>query len=191
MHHPMSFAVVGHPRSGTTWASNWLTTGATLCLHDPLLTHSVDQLRELRLPRPWGISCTVLMFLPDELATLTRRIVVLQRPLAECNASLRRVGLDTLLPDAAQSADLSPARLRPGRFDALEIDHQGLFAAAVAERAWRHLLPGVAFDALRHAELCRYDIQPRFGAHPPDPEAVRSWAAKAAAAVQELRVPPR
>ena len=39
----IDFMVIGLPRTGTTWASNWLTTDSTQCYHDPLYhTHYED-----------------------------------------------------------------------------------------------------------------------------------------------------
>jgi len=85
--------VVAAPRSGTTWASNWLTTDTTLCLHDPLWTRHYSELDVIQSDKMLGIACTGIALFPDWLNQHPARKVILHRPLSEVDASLAAIGL--------------------------------------------------------------------------------------------------
>ena len=85
--------VLAAPRSGTTWASNWLTTDTTLCLHDPLWTRHYSELDAIQSTKTLGIACTGIALFPDWLNQHPARKVILHRPLNEVDASLAAIGL--------------------------------------------------------------------------------------------------
>ena len=86
--------VLGGPRSGTTWAANWLTTDTTFCLHDPLLEYTVRQLNNRHIPnRRLGISCTASILFPEWVNAQKCPKIFLYRDIEEINQSLARLGL--------------------------------------------------------------------------------------------------
>jgi len=91
----VQFMVIAAPRSGTTWAANWLTTDRSICLHDPLWDHHYEELDNIRPSggKMLGVSCTGLFLFPKWLNNHPARKVILHRPLDEINVSLEGIGL--------------------------------------------------------------------------------------------------
>lgn len=150
----MRFAVVGLPRSGTTWAANWLTSDGVLCLHDPIATHAPATLPGLDLGRPFGVSCSGLWAWPDVLRDLEAAgvpVLRLVRDPVESNAELCALGLPAL-PDWLQS--------RFDRGPGLSVPFADLWNEAGARRIWSYLRPGVRFDVERWAMLRDIQVQP-------------------------------
>ena len=146
----IAFRVYGLPRSGTTWAANWLTTGQTLCWHDPIewaLPADIEEWAE-RQPAKAGISCTGtwLRDWPSDAPT-----ILLDRPTDEVQESLVRNGLPPL-------PDWAIMRFRSLPFRRVEL--RELLQPGMAQEVWEYLLPGVPFDAARHEQLRKMQIQP-------------------------------
>lgn len=145
----IDFLVLGLPRSGTTWIANWLTTDATLCLHDPFAES---------LPEDWpqdhrrrGVSCTGAYLLPGWLRTLDCPVAVIERDTWACDASLAARGLgDT-------SRLQGPLKAVEGR----RFAYADLWGEEGARALWDYLLPGMAFDAIRYRLLREMRIEPR------------------------------
>ncbi|HEX2243746.1 MAG TPA: hypothetical protein VHK27_10925 [Gammaproteobacteria bacterium] len=89
----IEFMILAAPRSGTTWASNWLTTDTTLCLHDPLWRWSKEELDSIQSPRRLGIACTGLALFPEWVNAHSARKIILHRDLKEMDQSLKRIGM--------------------------------------------------------------------------------------------------
>ena len=84
----IEFMVIAHPRSGTTWAANWLTTDTTLCLHDPLAYRHYAEWDDFESSKMLGVSdCGVCAF-PDFLNSHPARKVILHRDRKEIAESL-------------------------------------------------------------------------------------------------------
>lgn len=154
----LDFIIVALPRSGTTWAANWLTTGESYCVHDPMWeTHYDDLDRTVRRKagdRPLaGISCTGLWRWAEWINAHPARKLVLRRDTAEIDKSLAALGLPTLPPEAKPALDsiLAPSA-----------DYRELFDPVKAERLWNYLTGRQPFDQARHAELCKMRIEPKF-----------------------------
>ena len=149
----ISFMVLGGPRSGTTWAANWLTTDSTICLHDPLLEMPITQLQRLTFGggQRLGISCTSACLYPDWVNAQKCPKVVLHRDVAAVNKSLRELGLVELIPHKHQ------ARLLAIK-DAMHVRYDHLFAPTAAERIAKYL--GVPWDWARHDVLRQMRIEP-------------------------------
>lgn len=145
------FRVFGLPRSGTTWAANWLTTDASICWHDPCewaVPPDIDAWakQQQRIP---GISCTGSWLHPDW--TPDAPTICLTRDPPAVQASLRRVGLPEIPHHLFHRfADL------PYPFYTLA----DLLDPDMARTIWAKLLPTLPFDAQRHAELSKMNIQP-------------------------------
>lgn len=163
----LDFAIIGLPRSGTTWAANWLTTDHSICLHDPLANRTLDQLAAWHHPsKAVGVACTGLWQFPDWVAANVRRVVLLDRDPDEINASLTAIGLGGM-PAASfdQFMDL------PGQ----RVLMRELFDPVVAPDIWHSLMPDLPFDAERHELLTTFMVNPHFEGWEPDPAAVRDW----------------
>lgn len=150
----ISFMVLGGPRSGTTWAANWLTTDTTLCLHDPLLEYTLLQLEQLCIPgKKLGVSCTALLMYPDFVNASPAKKIILYRNVSEINASLRALGLEEL----SEIKHLA-------RFEALKdvnvFPYEQLFQPKSARVIAKFL--GVPFDEGRHDLLRQMRIEPKW-----------------------------
>lgn len=153
----IDFAVVGLPRSGTTWLANWLTTDRSLCLHDPFSNS---------LPETWdagdkrlGISCTGAYLMPGWLESLSCPLVVIERDPAACDVSLQAMGLPTTWP---LLRSFKAAKGRRWRFD-------DIWDEVKARELWAFLLPGIAFNAPRYRLLREMHVQPHMDKWKPDP----------------------
>lgn len=165
----IDFMVLGGPRSGTTWAANWLTTGSTFCLHDPLTEYTLHNLDIMTIPgRRIGMACTSTIIFPEWALKHPARKVLLYREIGEVNESLTRLGLRPLDSDAHHRRML--------RFIDAGVpvwEYKDLFSPLEARKIWKKLLPNVPFDPYRHDLLCGMNIQPQFNRLPVSKLAVK------------------
>lgn len=155
MKQPLNFMVIGLPRSGTTWASVWLTTDFSFCTHDPLYhTHYQDWDTRLSKPGRWsGVSCTGIFRHPKWLNSHPARKLILHRPLDQVNASLRDLNFP---PIQQQEANLL------SEIDGMHVPFSCLWDQEEAIKIWDYLgLPG-SMDKARHQELKHIEMQPQF-----------------------------
>ncbi len=146
----IEFMVIAAPRSGTTWAANWLTTDTTLCIHDPLWEHQWDGLDKIESKKTLGISCTALALIRGYANRHKARKVILHRDTDEIDSSLLEIGL----PQLGQEWN--------GALDSIEGYHcewQDIFYNP--RPIYEHLLQ-LPFDSERHAELMKIRMQPAF-----------------------------
>ena len=144
--------VLAGPRSGTTWAANWLTTDTTFCLHDPLLEYTVRQLDNLTIPgKRIGMACTAAMMWPEWINGHNAKKIFLYRDIEEINASLGKLGL----------VELEKFK-HLGRIDDLKgipvFTHDQLFTPKTAQVMCSIL--GVPWDAHRHDLLMQMRVEP-------------------------------
>lgn len=151
----ISFMVLGGPRSGTTWAANWLTTDTTLCLHDPLLEYPIERLQRLNPAsgKRVGISCTSALLYPDWVNAQRCPKLVLFREVADINRSLRELGLVELI----ESRHLKRLNNIQG---AMIVPYEYMFTHVGAAVIAKHLR--VPFDAERHHNLLQMRVEPMF-----------------------------
>lgn len=165
----IEFMVIAVPRSGTTWAANWLTTEATLCVHDPLLRMKRERLDEIESSKLLGISDTSLYQFPEVLNAHPARKVILRRSLYEVNDSLEALGVLPLsVTDTTRALD---------RIQGLHAVWTDLFDPNKAQMLYGHLLQR-PFDFERHYELTKMQIQPEFAAVPYNKAVVRELFAE-------------
>ena len=154
----IDFMVLGLPRSGTTWAANWLTTDTTYCLHDPLykVHYSEWDSNTDYFPtnvRKVGVSCTGIWRWPDWVNRHPARKVILTRDIGEVQMEMDRLGLGGIEVDAHRMlADI----------EGLHVPYTDLFDAGKAAAIWGHLIGGTSFNPMRHATLREYGISPNF-----------------------------
>ncbi len=145
----IEFMVIGLPRSGTTWSSNWLTTEKTICLHDPLLKYQIEDLDMIESSKLVGISCTVIGSYTEFLNNHPARKVILHRDEVEVSESLQKMGLDGF--QKAFNLDA---------INGMHVDWKELFTNP---KPIYEFLTGFEFDAERHAVLADMNIQPNLG----------------------------
>lgn len=168
----IDFAILALPRSGTTWAANWLTGYRHICLHDPLQHYTQEDLLRwsYRNPKETGVSCTGLWMHPEWVETHIRRWIIIDRPVHEVQSSLFQIGLPPMGEQAIERFRAMPGR----RFQMTD-----LFKPESASEIQRLLMPHRPFDIDRHRELCKMEINPRFQNIHPDPAAVKQWMQRA------------
>lgn len=148
--------VIGPPRSGTTWAANWLTTDTTLCLHDPSMQHHWTTLDYIPSSRPYiGLSDTALALIPAWLNEHPSRKVILHRDMNEVRHALANLGVgddwDQNIADRfSRSLDL---------VEGLHVHWRDLFVNP--EPIWKYLFDESPFDRERHRLLRDMNIQPQ------------------------------
>ena len=159
----LDFIIVGLPRSGTTWAANWLSTEHSICWHDATGSALPQELEKKPSSKKYrGISCTGAWMWKDWLETHPSPMFILERDHDEINASLVEMGL----PPLGESEFAAFEALRGPRVQFTE-----LFTNP--RPIWEYLLPDLAFDAERHEELAKMNIQPIDKVQVPDAEYIR------------------
>ena len=153
-----AFAVIGLPRSGTTWLANWLTTDRTLCLHDPFMNLLPEELEDYSTDKQLGISCTGAYAL-KWFDTLDCPIIAIDRDADEVDASLRKASLPALTDKLKDSF----ARARGKRYRFTDIWNEDK-----AREMWAFLLPDVPFNEERYRMLTEIQVQPHMGKWVPD-----------------------
>jgi hypothetical protein len=147
----IQFMIIGAPRSGTTWASNWLTTERSLCLHDPLFRWPYNELDAVQSSRMLGIACTGVALFPEWVNEHPARKVVLRRDLKEIDASLVRIGMTPISNQWRGVLD---------QIVGIHVDWRQLFEKP--KSIYEYLLD-MPFDEERHAALREINMQPDFG----------------------------
>jgi hypothetical protein len=171
----ISFMVIGAPRSGTAWAANWLTTERTLCLHEALFEHYIEDLDALPHGRLLGLADTGLSLFPQWLMNHPAKKVILHRPRREIERSLRRAGLP-------YSGTVNWVQ-KLHAIEGLHVEWDALFKAprTIHEYLFGDSIP---FDQERHALLSRFNVQADFEKIDPDPAVCRRLVAKLQEAAQ-------
>lgn len=167
----LDFMIIGLPRSGTTWASNWLTTDAVHCVHDPLYTtHYSDW--DHALPRDHapsakhvGVSCTGIWRWAGWVNDHPARKVILHRDLGEVRKSMVEIGL----PDILTAKDAAALDEIIG----YHVPYDSLFDPTEAKLIWDYLVPGQVFNEDRHRALVQIEMQPQFAGLSVGPEVTR------------------
>lgn len=153
----LDFMVIGLPRSGTTWAANWLTTNTTFCLHDPLYkAHYKDwDSNEVHFPtnkkyQAVGISCTGIWRWVNWVNAHPAKKIILARPFREVQDSLEKAGFSSLEDDAPEIL---------AKINAPKILYTDLFDPYKAELLWEYII-GSGFCQYRHKMLAEMILQP-------------------------------
>ena len=141
----LDFIVTGFPRSATTWASVWLNTQITHCVHDPLHHWhytDFDQVLGSELFTT-GISCTGVWHWVDWLNAHPAKKLVLHRGFSDVQNSLVAAGFPQMPESDRHGLD---------NVQGLHVHYADLFNKHTAEHIWNYLVPE-PFDAKRHKEL--------------------------------------
>jgi hypothetical protein len=146
----IDFMLIAAPRSGTTWASNWLTTDTTLCIHDPLWEHHYSELDDIQSEKRVGIACTGMAYFLDWVNKHPARKVILHRDLEGINESLYNIGLPDIEPFYLENLD---------KVEGLHVWWTDLFENPKVIYEYLLQLP---FDKERHKLLKDIEMQPKF-----------------------------
>lgn len=159
--------VLGGPRSGTTWAANWLSADSTICLHDPLMEYTRAQLDRMEIPgKRIGISCTSTLLFPEWYEKHPAKKILLWRDPEEINVSLEQLGLPVL------DVPAHLARLKQAIQRGIPVyNWHSLLHTGDARDIWTHLT-NLPFDPYRHDMLTQFNVQPQFKRLPVSREAV-------------------
>ncbi len=148
----IEFMIIAAPRSATTWAANWLTTDATLCLHDPLIHWTRGELNTIESKKRLGISCTASALFPDWVNSHPAKKVIVHRAFPEIDASLRQIGM-TACSDHWEGV--------LEQITGVHVDWEALFDPYRAKGIYEYLLD-LPFDEERWAVLRGMNVQPHF-----------------------------
>jgi len=166
----IDFMVIAAPRSGTTWAANWLSTDTTICVHDPLLRVPRERLDEFSSPgKTLGIACTALYQFPEFVNAHPARKVIVHRDIREINDSLEELGVNPLEEDKVTTLLDSIAGVHVTTADLFNVD--------AAQHIYEYLLEK-PFDPERHYELVKMQIQPEFACVPYNKAVIRNLFAE-------------
>lgn len=159
----IDFMILALPRSGTTWAANWLTTDNSMCWHDPVTRLLPKEIDKLSIGKKYhGISCTGAWMWSQWVKDHPARKIILLRDINEINASLESIGLPLMTQSMVD------------RFNALEgikVPYTDLFESP--QFIWKNMLPDIPFDPQRHAELVKMNIEPVGKLSLPDPQSMK------------------
>jgi len=168
----ISFMVISAPRCGTTWAGNWLTTDATLCLHDPLFERHYQELDAYPTSKMLGVACTGMAYFWEWVDKHPARKVILHRDESEINASLAAIGLPPVEKFLLKNLD---------RIQGMHVDWRNLFDSP---RTIYEYLTQLPFDYERHELLKNIEMQPQFSGLKVGREVTRRLATEMRAAME-------
>jgi hypothetical protein len=141
----IDFMLIGAPRSGTTWAANWLTTDTSLCLHDPLAKYHYSEWDSLQYgDKIIGVADTGISAFHAWVNSHPARKIIIHRDPKEIAESL---GMPEFLD--------VPCHL--GQIDGMHVHFRELFESP--REIYEYALHK-EFDAERHAALKEMQIQP-------------------------------
>lgn len=162
----IDFAILSLPRSGSTWAANWLTTDKSFCIHDPLNHIDLNTLKTISVPgKLFGVSCTGLWLFPEWVKENVRRWVILENDEDSVNKSLEQIKMPPIVKEWFDRFKAMPGP---------RINHKAMFQESTAYEIWEMLFDGeIPFDVLRHDLLVEFQIQPNFDKCTLDPEVMK------------------
>jgi hypothetical protein len=156
------FFVTGLPRSRTAWMAAFLSTGESLCLHEPSYRmRSIEDLVPMldsRFYRHIGVSESGLGFFTKWIIDhLQARVLVIERDIGEVEQALKKLGFPSNFPYCTMLLEaLLEVRDHPMvkwvHFNALQ--HK-----RVMQDIYWWLLPGMAFDEVRWQQFENFRIE--------------------------------
>jgi len=158
---PIPFLITGLPRSRTAWMAVAASNELSVCIHEPLRyverwQHVFETVWGMSGFRYVGASDHGLGFhLPEIFRRLTPRTLIIERPIAEVEASLARIGIPgsnfcDLLMEALNGFD-HPLIMR--------VPYADLADTEVVGRCLAHLMPFNPVSAARIEALQKMNIQ--------------------------------
>lgn len=147
----LDFMIVALPRSGTAWLANWFTTERSMCWHEALWKHEMEDLDAMRPSGLFGIADTCLILGDVDLINKhPARKLIVHRDLDEVNHSLRMADLPGTMRDEH--------KWKLDEIGGHHIKFEDLWNATEFRRAAEWLLP-IPFDGARFTALRDLNIQ--------------------------------
>ncbi len=157
------FFVTGLPRSRTAWMSAFLTTGETLCYHEPSChiakIEDISTFFDSTFYKHIGVSESSLgFFIEWILENIKPRTLIIERDIAEVKESMRQIGLPM---DRFYFCELLQETLSQFRDHPLVkvVHFNSLVHKRVMQDVYWHLMPGCAFDEERWAQFNGMSIE--------------------------------
>lgn len=149
----IDFMVISLPRSGSTWAANWLMTDKVHCIHDPLYRMHYTELDDVKVSaKKLGIACTGLWRWPEWVNNHPAKKIILRRNFSDIQKSMREIGLPALNPEDEAAIE---------KIAGVHANYKDLFDPYTAKAIWEFLTE-TPFNAERHRELIDIEMQPNF-----------------------------
>jgi len=145
----IDFMVLGLPRSGTAWMANLLTTDTSLCLHEPLIENSLEQLDSFDYKFKLGISDTSAGFFAQKINNHPAKKVIINRTLDDMNFSLINLGFPTMTKKALEMLNA---------IDGYRINFDDLFEYKKIAFVYEFLIDKT-LDKKRYDLLCKMNVQ--------------------------------
>lgn len=155
------FFITGLPRSRTAWLSVLMTTGNSICFHEPSRDfESLDDMEgkfKSESHQYVGISDSGLGFLIGGIVKrFNPRILIVERPIQEVEDSLNFIGLPATNYCELLKAELDAVHDMP---TIMRVPFELLKDKNVIQRIFWHLTPGMPFDEERYNALTWMNIQ--------------------------------
>ena len=148
-----TFLITGLPRSRTAWFSAFMSTGSSICFHEPLkfmsdISELPEALRSVNHTYVGASDSGAGYFLP----WITQRmpdmqILVIDRDIDVVEASMTRIGYPMRQALSLLSERLLSVKGCPG---VMWVSFDSLNDKRIMQKIWWHLMPGAAFDEERY-----------------------------------------
>lgn len=152
------FVVTGLPRSRTAWMAAFLSTGETLCLHEPsyrmMSIEDLNEILDTNFYKHIGVSESGLgFFAPWILENLQCRMLVIERDFGDVERSMRKFGFPPQF-SYDYCAVVMESLLAVKRHPLVKWVHfNSLVNKRVMQDIYWWLMPGMAFDEARWTEF--------------------------------------
>lgn len=146
----IEFMVISAPRSGSTWAANWLTTDTSLCFHDLLSTTHYSEWDKTKSNKTLGVSDTGIGVFNEFLNNHPAKKVILHRPFEEINKSLADIGYPILTDHWNGALE---------KINGMHVNWLDIFDNP--KPIYEYLM-NKEFDPERHSELMKIEMQPQW-----------------------------
>lgn len=164
------FLVTGYPRSRTSWLAMFLSSGPTLCLHEPIMMFDQQFTRMVEyvaaLPHAnIGIADSAIPAQRSLYALVYREapVLVVERDKAQALASLKTFyRRNDGLPEKAFDEAETGLHALPDHFRTVKrISFESLGTVEGARDAWEFCCPGQPFDEPRYRAMDRIVCNPK------------------------------
>lgn len=158
------FFVTGLPRSRTAWMAAFLSTGESLCMHEP--SYKMSSIEDLRpildstFYKYIGVSDSGLgYFAPWIIENLQCRMLVIERDFPDVADSLVKLGFDLRYIHDYCNALMGPLLAVKAHPLVKWVHFNSLVHKRVMQDIYWWLMPGMAFDEARWTEFANFHIE--------------------------------
>lgn len=147
-----NFLVTGLPRSRTAWMAAFLSTGNSICFHEPLkklsdISELPEALRSVNHSYVGASDSGAGYFLPWIMKNSPMPILIIDRDERDVTESMQSIGYQMGNAIELLSDRLHAAKCHP---DVMWVTFDSLDNNRIMQKIWWHLMPGSAFDEERY-----------------------------------------